>query len=133
MRRFFPVYLTVMRLRSKDAELFCASFGLCERFARGCPPTQTPTQKFKNGFLIFSSQGIALRLVSLKMIFEALQSELLRFTFHLLSSKILKLPEFTLIISYNLYDKVRLKWFHSKGCVISALSPALVSKCKPPS
>ena len=56
---------TVIRLKSKDVEYSCASFGLCEYFARVCPSTQTPTQKFKSGFLIFNSQGIGLSLVSL--------------------------------------------------------------------
>ena len=37
-------------LMSKDVEFYCASFELCQKFARGCPPTQTPTQKFKNRF-----------------------------------------------------------------------------------
>ena len=39
------------------------------------------------------------------MIFEALQSELFRFKFHSLSSKILKIPEFSLLIRwrYNLF------------------------------
>ena len=52
----------------------CASFELCKKFFAGCPPTQTPTQKFKSEFWIFSSQEIGSILVSLEMIFEALQS-----------------------------------------------------------
>ena len=40
-----------------------------------CSPTQTPTQKLKNRFSTFSSQEISSKLVSLKMIFEALQSQ----------------------------------------------------------
>ena len=65
------------------------------------PPTQTPTQKLKTGFLIFSSQEIGSGLVSFKMIFEALQSELFRLNFPSLSSKTLKIWEFNLMI----YDK----------------------------
>ena len=57
--------------------------------------------KVQKWILIFSSLGIGLSLVSLKMIFEALESELFRFTFHLLSSKILKCPGFTLWIAKN--------------------------------
>ena len=45
---------------------------------------------------MFGSQEIGSGLVSLEMIFEALQSELLRFIFSLLSSKILKFPGFNL-------------------------------------
>ena len=55
-----------------------------------CPPTQTPTQMLKSGFLIFRTQEIGSSLVSFQMIFEALQSEL--FNFHFISSKILKNP-----------------------------------------
>ena len=47
---------------------------------------------------IFVSQEIGSSLVSFQMIFEALQSELFRFNFHSLSSKILKIPEFALRI-----------------------------------
>ena len=50
---------------------FCADAHLL-----GCPPTQTPTQKLKSGFLRLSSQEIGSSLVSLKMIFEALKSEI---------------------------------------------------------
>ena len=83
----------------KDVEFFCASFDVCHKFARGCPPTRTPTQKLKSGFLRFSSQEIGSSLISLWMIFEALQSELFRFKFHSLGSKILKFPEFNLTMS----------------------------------
>ena len=55
-------------------------------------PTQTPTQKFKNGFLRLSAQEIGSSLVSLEIIFEPLRIELFRFEFHSLSSKILKIP-----------------------------------------
>ena len=42
---------------------------------------QTPTQKLKSEFLKFSSQKISSSLVSLKMIFAALQSEFFRLNF----------------------------------------------------
>ena len=61
--------------------------------------SQTPMQKLKSGFLTSSSQGIASSLVLFEMIFEALQSELFRFKFHAPSLKILKIPEFNLLIS----------------------------------
>ena len=95
----------ITTLVSKDVEFSCASFDLYEKFARWCPPTQTPTRKFKTGISIFSSQGMGSTLVSLRMIFKALQSELFRFKFHSLSSKILKIPEFSLLIRwrYNLF------------------------------
>ena len=47
---------------------------------------------------MFDSQDISSGLVSFQMIFEALQSELLEFTFHSLSSEILKIPGFNLRI-----------------------------------
>ena len=40
-----------------------------------CPPTQTPTQNLKIWFPTSSSQEIGSGLVSLEMIFQALQSE----------------------------------------------------------
>ena len=46
----------------------------------------------------------SLSLVSSEMIFEALQSELSRFKFDTLSSKILKIPEFNLNIDTILYS-----------------------------
>ena len=49
-----------------------------------------------------SSQEIRSRLVSHRKIFEDLQSELFRFKFNSLSSKILKIPEFNLRIVYVL-------------------------------
>ena len=67
-----------------------------------CPATQTPTQKLEIGFSMFSSQEIGPSLVSFQMIFEALQSELFRFKFHSLGSKILKIPEFNLVMPYLL-------------------------------
>ena len=57
------------------------------------PPTQTPTQKLKSGFLRFSSQEIGSSLPSLEMIFEALHSDLFKFKFHILSSKILEFKQ----------------------------------------
>ena len=56
-------------LVSKDVEFSCASFEICKKFARWCPPTQTPTQKFKSGISIFSSQGISSSLVSFGIFF----------------------------------------------------------------
>ena len=63
---------------SKNFHNSCASFDKCQKFDGGCPPTQTPTQKIKSRFTIFSSQENDPSLVSLKMIFETLQSELFR-------------------------------------------------------
>ena len=48
---------------------------------------------------MFSSQEISSGLVSFYMIFEALQSALFGLNFHSLSSKILKIPEFNLVIA----------------------------------
>ena len=50
-------------------------------FVGGYPPTQTPTQKFKSGLSMYDSQEISSGLISLRMIFEALQSELFRLKF----------------------------------------------------
>ena len=60
------------------------------------------TEKLQYWFLRFSSQEIGSSLISLERIFEALQSELFRFKSHILSSKILKIPEFNLYIAYNI-------------------------------
>ena len=49
---------TTTTLVSKDVEFFCASFDICEKFATSCSLTQTPTQKFKIEFSIFSSHEI---------------------------------------------------------------------------
>ena len=38
------------KLISEDVKFFCASFDICEKFARRCPPTQTPTQSLKVDF-----------------------------------------------------------------------------------
>ena len=88
-----------MRFEQKDVEFFRASFELCEKFVRGCPPMETPTQKFKNEFSMFGSQEMSSSLVPFPMIFEALQSELLDFKFHSWNSKILKIPEFNLALT----------------------------------
>ena len=76
-----------------------ASFDQCEKIARGCQPTQTPTQKLQNEFLIISSKEIDPSLVSLERVFECLQSELFRFKYDSLSSEILKIPEFNLTMN----------------------------------
>ena len=55
-------------------------------------------RKSKIRFLRFSCKENGSSLVSLEMIFEAQQSKLFRFEFHTLSSKILKIPEFNLIM-----------------------------------
>ena len=59
IRRFYPLRPTVMGLESKDVE----------KFARGCPPTQTPTQKLKSVFSTISSQKTGSSSVSLEIIF----------------------------------------------------------------
>ena len=57
-----------------------------------------PRKNFKILFLMFVSQEIGSGSVSFEIIFEALKSEPFRFTFHLLSSKILKISGFNLIM-----------------------------------
>ena len=49
-------------------------------------------------FPIFGSQEIGSGLISFQMLFAALWSELIRSKFHSLSSKILEIPEFNLVI-----------------------------------
>ena len=95
-KTIFPTRTHRTRLVSKDVEFYCASFDIYEKFAGACPPTQTPTQKLKSWFSMSSSQGIASSLISFEMIFRVLQSELFRFKFKSLSSKIVKIPEFNL-------------------------------------
>ena len=56
------------------------------------------TQKLKIGFSMFSFQEIVSGLVSIQMIFDALQCELFRFKFDSLSSNILEIPEIKLMI-----------------------------------
>ena len=53
----------------------------------------------KKRLSVFRSKEIGSRLVSFSMIFEALQSELFRFKFHSVSSKILKTQEINLYMS----------------------------------
>jgi len=55
---------TTMKFISKDVEFSCASFDICLKFVACCPRTETPTQKFKNGFTIFTPQAISPSLVS---------------------------------------------------------------------
>ena len=55
---------TTMKFISKDVEFSCASFDICLKFVAYCPRTETPTQKFKNGFTIFTPQAISPSLVS---------------------------------------------------------------------
>ena len=69
-----------------------------EKFAPGCPPTQTPTQMIQNEFLIPDSHGIIDILVSIEMIFQALQIELSRLIIELVKSEVPKIPEFSLIM-----------------------------------
>ena len=58
---------------------------------------------------MLSSQEIRSSLVSFKVIFEALQSELFILMLHWLSSKILKIAEFNLNISkYQVFRRVEL-------------------------
>ena len=83
----------MVTLVSKDVEF---SFDPFEKFVGRRLHTRTPTQKLKIGFPKISSQDIGSGLVSLKMIFGALQFELFRFKIHSLGSKILKFPEFNL-------------------------------------
>ena len=54
---------------------------------------------------MFGFQEIGSSLVSFQMILEALQSELFRFTFHLLNSKIVKIPGFNLTMTHFFYFK----------------------------
>ena len=56
--------------------------------------------QFSNWQFSFSFQKISSSLVSLEMVFEALQSELFRFKIHTLTSKIIKIPEFNLFIKH---------------------------------
>ena len=97
-KTIFPLSPTATTLVSKDVKFYCASFGPNEKFVGGCPPTQTPTQMLKSVFSILSSQETGSSSVSLKMIFGALRFELFRFKIHSLGSKILKFPEFNLMI-----------------------------------
>ena len=74
----------------------------------------SPTQKLKSVFLILSYQEIGSSLVSFGMIFDALQSEFSWFKFHSLGSKILKIPEFNLIMKGEKLCTRAYKIFHLK-------------------
>ena len=82
------------------------SYVTYEKFARGGSPTQTPTLTLKSGLYTFGSQDIDSSLVSFEMIFEALQLELFNFKLHSLSSTILKIPGFNLVIYMNLNSEM---------------------------
>ena len=84
----FPLSPSVTTLISEDVEFYCVLFNISEKLVGRCPPTLTPTQNFKNEFSLSNSHEIGSSLVSFKMIFEALKSELLRFKFHSLRSKL---------------------------------------------
>ena len=100
-----PLRSSVTILVSKDAQLKNASFDMNKKFVQGCPPTQTPTQKFQNDFSVSVSHGIMDILVSFEMIFQALQTWVSRLMIKSVKSKIPKFPEFSLFIyeSYKLY------------------------------
>ena len=68
--------------------------------------------KVKKSIFNVSSQDIRSILVSFLMIFEALQSELFKIKFQLLSSEILQIPEFNLHISctVNFYQTISRLW-----------------------
>ena len=71
---------------------------------------------------MFSSKETGPSLESFQMIFEALQSELFRFKFHSLSSKILKITEFSLCIwsdtelVFDMWPLIKIK-YRSKSSV----------------
>ena len=75
-------------------------FRLSEKFGGWLSSTQTPAQRLKHGFSVFSSHEIASGLVSFEMIFEALLFKLSRLMFHLLNSKILRIPGFNLAMDH---------------------------------
>jgi len=64
-----------------------------------CPHTVLPTRKLKIEFSLLDSQEMSSCSVSFQMISEVLLSELVRSKFHILSLKVLKIPEFNLPIS----------------------------------
>ena len=70
-KTIIPLRSSVTILVSKDAQLKSASFDMNKKFVQGCPPTQTPTQKFQNDFSVSVSHGIMDILVSFEMIFQA--------------------------------------------------------------
>ena len=71
---------------------FSRFFSFKKIFASTPPikPTRMPTQKSKIWFSILSFREVGSSLVSFSMIFQVLQSEILRIEFHSLRSKILK-------------------------------------------
>jgi len=83
---------------------------------------------WKSGISCFSSQEIGSSLASLEMIFEALQSELFRFKFHSLCWKILKFPEFNLVI----HERDRILREHPITSKTSHLLPEPLSYFEPP-
>ena len=87
-----------MRKCSLGRHWYQKMWNFLKKFVASFPVTQTPTQMLKSGFSVLSSQEIGSRLISFQMIFESLPPELFRFQYHLLCSKILKIPEFNLII-----------------------------------
>ena len=105
-----PGKLLQMQVYDKPPALYKRARSIAR--LNSCPLTQTPTQKFKSWFSMFTSQGIASSLVSFQMIFEALQSELFRLKFPRLSSKILKIPESNLHMHINATSKTEI--LHSR-------------------
>ena len=89
------------QFRSSELNFWQRRTRISERFefVERCPPTQTPTQMLKSGFSIFSTKEIGSSSVSFQMVFEALDSELFRFNFHSMSSKILKISVFNILMS----------------------------------
>ena len=100
---------------SKDVEFF----NTYEKFFRRYPPTQTSTQK-RNGFSLLGFREVGSTFISFAMIFEALPSSF-KFPYHSLSLKILKIPEFNLVMdnhgssirrmSYDYGILIRTNWY----------------------
>ena len=106
------ILLFYLKIGLKPTEIWGSSHSKALKFSflwkyptYGLSHTPTPTQKFKNGFSIFSSQEIGSSLVPLEMIFQALHSELVRFKVHSLGSKIKKIPELSPTITSSLEDQ----------------------------
>ena len=110
-------------LISNGVESACTSFDTCEKYVRECLPTPNAHAKVKTRIFPIS-QEIGSTLVSFQMIFETLPSELFRFDFHSLSSKILKIWEFNLLIiflgwsrSYRFHSSIHprcCQWIHCR-------------------
>ena len=98
---------------SKDVELFVHLFVYLKSMADDVHPLKSPRKSQKNEFWMSNSHEIGSSLVSFKMIFEALQSKLPRFEFQSLSSKILKIPEFSLVILFKRFMMGSIKKFYS--------------------